>query len=346
MTAPPPAPPGLRSSTEPLSAVYDVALLDLDGVVYLGGTAVPGAAAALKQGRDGRPAARLRHQQRLPDAGRDRRPADRARRPRRPARRGHLRAGSGAAAGRTAGAGNSRAGHRRGRAARRDQGTGPAPGHRGGGPARCRGAGILARHQLRQPGRGRARGAGRRAVRRVQRGPHLPTPRGRQPGNGALVQVIATATGIRPLVAGKPEPPLYAESVQRTGARRPIVVGDRLDTDIEGARRVGADSLLVLTGVSPRRPAAGAAGAAPVVPGGRPDRAARAASRGDRGRRRVRLPWLDGAAGGRWPRLELTGAGDRLDGLRALAAAAWSAGPITAQAAGQAVRRLDGLAAA
>ena len=39
----------------------------------------------------------------------------------------------------------------------------------------------------------------------------------------------------------------------RTGARRPLVVGDRLDTDIEGAVRVGADSLLVLTGVT--RPA-------------------------------------------------------------------------------------------
>ena len=78
----------------------------------------------------------------------------------------------------------------------------------------------------------------------------LPTPRGRQPGNGALVQVIVTATGVRPLVAGKPEPPLHAESVQRTGARRPLVVGDRLDTDIEGACRVGADSLLVLTGVT------------------------------------------------------------------------------------------------
>ena len=52
MTAPPPAPPappGLLSSTEPLSTVYDVALLDLDGVVYLGGTAIPSAAAALKK---------------------------------------------------------------------------------------------------------------------------------------------------------------------------------------------------------------------------------------------------------------------------------------------------------
>jgi hypothetical protein len=43
---------------------------------------------------------------------------------------------------------------------------------------------------------------------------------------------------------------MHRESVERSGARRPIVVGDRLDTDIEGARRVGCPSLLVLTGVT------------------------------------------------------------------------------------------------
>ena len=78
----------------------------------------------------------------------------------------------------------------------------------------------------------------------------LPSRRGNQPGNGSLTQVIATATGVQPLVAGKPEPPLHHESVLRTGAKHPLVVGDRLDTDIEGAARVGADSLLVLTGVT------------------------------------------------------------------------------------------------
>ncbi|MHB1596910.1 MAG: HAD-IIA family hydrolase, partial [Streptosporangiaceae bacterium] len=78
----------------------------------------------------------------------------------------------------------------------------------------------------------------------------LPTPRGPQPGNGSLLQVVIAATGVRPVVAGKPEPPLHAEAVQRTGARRPLVVGDRLDTDIEGAVRGGADCLLVLTGVT------------------------------------------------------------------------------------------------
>jgi hypothetical protein len=43
---------------------------------------------------------------------------------------------------------------------------------------------------------------------------------------------------------------MHEECVRRTGAQRPLVVGDRLDTDIEGARRAGADSLLVLTGVT------------------------------------------------------------------------------------------------
>jgi HAD superfamily hydrolase (TIGR01450 family) len=69
-------------------------------------------------------------------------------------------------------------------------------------------------------------------------------------GNGSLLAVIITATGIQPVVAGKPETPLHAEAVARTGAERPLVVGDRLDTDIEGAVRGGADSMLVLTGVT------------------------------------------------------------------------------------------------
>jgi glycerol 3-phosphatase-2 len=78
----------------------------------------------------------------------------------------------------------------------------------------------------------------------------IPSPRGVLPGNGALVGVVSAVTGQRPLVTGKPDPAMHAECVRRTGARRPLVVGDRLDTDIEGARRAGADSLLVLSGVA------------------------------------------------------------------------------------------------
>jgi glycerol 3-phosphatase-2 len=78
----------------------------------------------------------------------------------------------------------------------------------------------------------------------------MPTARGIAPGNGALVGAVAAATGTWPTVAGKPEPALHRETMLRTGARRPLVVGDRLDTDIEGANRAGVDSLLVLTGVT------------------------------------------------------------------------------------------------
>lgn len=78
----------------------------------------------------------------------------------------------------------------------------------------------------------------------------VPSTRGRLPGNGVLVQALASATDVEPFVVGKPELTLHAEAMQRSGARRPLVVGDRLDTDIEGAVRGGADSLLVLTGVT------------------------------------------------------------------------------------------------
>jgi glycerol 3-phosphatase-2 len=78
----------------------------------------------------------------------------------------------------------------------------------------------------------------------------VPTERGLLPGNGALVAFIAAATNATPLVAGKPERALHEESIARSGSKHPLVVGDRLDTDIEGANRAGAASLLVLTGVA------------------------------------------------------------------------------------------------
>ena len=78
----------------------------------------------------------------------------------------------------------------------------------------------------------------------------FPAPGGRAPGNGSLVAVIASVTGVTPLVAGKPESPLMIESIDRLGAQHPLVVGDRLDTDIEAAARLALPSLLVLTGVT------------------------------------------------------------------------------------------------
>jgi len=82
----------------------------------------------------------------------------------------------------------------------------------------------------------------------------LPSPRGPLPGNGSLVAALRTALGREPdAIVGKPDPGLFVEAAKARGARRPLVVGDRLDTDVEGARRAGMDSILVLTGVSQPR---------------------------------------------------------------------------------------------
>ena len=78
----------------------------------------------------------------------------------------------------------------------------------------------------------------------------IPTPYGLAPGHGVLVRTITGFAGVEVTVAGKPEKPLMEETILRVGGDRPIMVGDRLDTDIEGARAIGAPSLLVLTGVT------------------------------------------------------------------------------------------------
>jgi glycerol 3-phosphatase-2 len=79
----------------------------------------------------------------------------------------------------------------------------------------------------------------------------VPTPHGPAPGNGALVAALATAGGRGPDdVAGKPQPGAFRDAAARTGSRRPLVVGDRLDTDLEGARAAGIPGLLVLTGIT------------------------------------------------------------------------------------------------
>lgn len=90
----------------------------------------------------------------------------------------------------------------------------------------------------------------------------VPSDRGPLPGNGSLVAALRYATGAEPVVTGKPDPAMHLESVQRSGAQRPIVVGDRLDTDIEGANAAGCPSLLVFTGSTS---AADLLGAAPAL---------------------------------------------------------------------------------
>ncbi|NLT30770.1 MAG: HAD-IIA family hydrolase [Propionibacterium sp.] len=75
-----------------------------------------------------------------------------------------------------------------------------------------------------------------------------PTERGIVPGNGAAVAAVRMAVDVDPLVAGKPYRPLIEEAIRRTGARNALFVGDRLDTDIEGAHAFGIASAMVLTG--------------------------------------------------------------------------------------------------
>ena len=95
----------------------------------------------------------------------------------------------------------------------------------------------------------------------VQRGAKLvatnadgsyPAADGLWPGAGALLSVITTTTGAEPEVIGKPFAPLFEAGLRRGGGGRPLIVGDRLETDIEGAVRLGWDTMLVLTGVSSR----------------------------------------------------------------------------------------------
>ncbi len=80
----------------------------------------------------------------------------------------------------------------------------------------------------------------------------FPTEIGNLPGAGAVLSVITTATGVRPLVIGKPEAPLFLESLRRLGCEpsEAIMVGDRLNTDIAGALAVGMQTVLLLSGVT------------------------------------------------------------------------------------------------
>lgn len=78
----------------------------------------------------------------------------------------------------------------------------------------------------------------------------IPQERGIAPGNGTLVSAVHTAVGQLPLVAGKPEVAIFETAKARFGSKRPLFVGDRIDTDILGANRAGIDSVLVLTGIS------------------------------------------------------------------------------------------------
>ena len=151
----------------------------------------------------------------------------------------------------------------------------------------------------------------------------IPTATGVGPGNGALVRLVAEFAEREPQVAGKPMTPLFEETLTRVGGERPLVIGDRLDTDIEGAVTMGWDSLLVLTGVTGLDGAgAGDRGRASDVHRAGPRRARRAARRAG-GRPTTASRWAAGA-----PRCEdggssVEGDGSADDWWRVVAVAAW-----------------------
>ncbi len=82
----------------------------------------------------------------------------------------------------------------------------------------------------------------------------LPTAAGLAPGNGSILAALQAMTGRAPRLMGKPEPVMFQVALERLGtsAEHTLMVGDRLDTDIEGAQRAGLHTILVLTGVSTR----------------------------------------------------------------------------------------------
>ncbi len=330
-----------RGCADPLDHAYDVALLDLDGVVYLGGTAIPGAAEALRKADEAglRLAYVTNNAFRTPAAiaalltsfGVPAGPQDVVTSAQAAARLLAERLPAGAPVLVVGGSGL--------RMALRERGLRPVSTAADKPQAVVQGYGPGIDYAMLAEG-GLAVGAGALFV--ASNGDlTIPSGRGRQPGNGSLIQVIATATGVHPLVAGKPEPPLHKESVLRTGAKNPLVVGDRLDTDIEAAHRVGADSLLVLTGVT------SPAEAVLAPPSQRPTYLAE-----DLAGLLEPHPEVKSADGtfscGGWTaatardQLELSGDGERIDGLRALCAAAWATEGVTAESARSAVQRLEG----
>lgn len=80
----------------------------------------------------------------------------------------------------------------------------------------------------------------------------FPTPEGLWPGTGAAVAAIECASGQTAVSTGKPEPPMIEVARTTLGPGRVLIVGDRLDSDIEGGKRAGIDTALVLTGVTTR----------------------------------------------------------------------------------------------
>ena len=80
----------------------------------------------------------------------------------------------------------------------------------------------------------------------------FPTPEGLTPGTGAILAAIEAATDVPPKILGKPGPAMYSLAMERlnTQPHQTVAVGDRLETDIAGAQKLGCLSAVVLSGVS------------------------------------------------------------------------------------------------
>lgn len=154
----------------------------------------------------------------------------------------------------------------------------------------------------------------------------IPVARGVAPGNGTLVSAVHTAVGRLPVVAGKPETPIFEVALERFGASTALFIGDRLDTDILGANRAGIRSALVLTGIDGARQllAADATMRPDVILGDLTELALPypVTESTPQGETRVRgsVVKLDGR------RLELVQAGEYVDLVRAASAAVWNSG--------------------
>jgi len=101
----------------------------------------------------------------------------------------------------------------------------------------------------------------------TSRDPTLPMPGGPWPGTGAVLAAVETASGASAEIGGKPERHLFDLACERlgAGAGRVAMVGDRVASDIEGGRRAGLDTILVLTGSTPREDVEAAAAADHVI---------------------------------------------------------------------------------
>jgi glycerol-1-phosphatase len=240
----------LRRADQPLCAAYDLAMLDLDGVVYIGSTAVPGAAEHISRFRStGSHLAFITNNasrtpetvaEQLVSLGVQADPGDVVTSAQAAA---HLLAekhGPGAGIFLLGGAGLERALVEEGLVPVVDGEGRPVAVVSGYGPdlpwRRVMEAAVLVRDGLPWVA--------------SNTDMTIPTDFGLGPGHGVLVRMLAEFAGVRPTVAGKPERALLDETVRRVGGTRPLMVGDRLDTDIEGAHNAGIDSLCVLTGVT------------------------------------------------------------------------------------------------